>query len=212
MVGLGLSILAVSDAFAAGTSHFVLSQVTLDSPALSFSTEKPASFIIYDGKSYERNQSLTKDLNDAASRPFIHRAAKNMPNGNFVGHVSPDGHYYIPGDVNGFPVRFLVDSGAAYSSIPTRLALDAGMRVGVAKLVNTADGQVAIGETSGNVITIGSARIANVHIMVMDKLQTALLGAETLNALDISYSKGVMTIKANKNQMPIPIDALGNYQ
>jgi aspartyl protease family protein len=135
-----------------------------------------------------------------------------MPNGDYVVQVSPDGHYYLSGEVNGFPVRFMVDSGAATSSLPMRLALDAGIRVGISKRVNTADGLINIGETSGNVITIGGRSIANAHIMVIDKLETALLGAEILNMLDLSYSKGVMTIKAFKNQIPIAVDALGNYQ
>jgi aspartyl protease family protein len=135
-----------------------------------------------------------------------------MPNGDYVVQVSPDGHYYLSGEVNGFPVRFMVDSGAATSSLPMRLALDAGIRVGISRRVNTADGPINIGETSGNVITIGGRSIANTHIMVIDKLETALLGAEILNMLDLSYSKGVMTIKAFKNQVPIVVDALGNYR
>jgi len=121
-----------------------------------------------------------------------------MKNGDFVVNVSPDGHYHIPGGVNGFPVIFMVDSGAAYSSIPLRLARNAGIRVGISKPVNTANGLVNVGETSGNTITLGTLGIANVHVLVISGLETALLGAEVLNTLDISYAAGVMTIKAVK--------------
>lgn len=145
--------------------------------------------------SWAQSQNLAQDLTEASSHPVIFKPAITMPNGDLVVHISPDGHYYIPGSINGFPIRFLVDSGAAVSSIETRLALNAGMKVGISEAVNTANGQVAIGKTSGNLIEIGSARIANAHIMVMDNLVTALIGAEVLNVLDISYSKGVMTIK-----------------
>lgn len=119
-----------------------------------------------------------------------------MKNGDFVVNVSPDGHYYIPGGVNGFPVMFMVDSGAAYSSIPLRHARNAGIRVGISKSVNTANGLVDVGETAGNIITLGTLGIANVHLLVISNLETALLGAEVLNTLDISYAVGVMTIKA----------------
>ena len=208
------SLLLMANTLAAGSSHFVLPQLSLDSQELPLPPPKnnPISFITYDGANWGQSQNLTKDLGEAASHPRIHRSAKLMPNGDYVIQVSPDGHYYLSGEVNGFPVRFMVDSGAATSSLPMRLALDAGIRAAISRRVNTADGPINIGETSGNVITIGGRKIANAHIMVIDKLQTALLGAEILNMLDISYSKGVMTIKAFKNQMPIAVDALGNYQ
>jgi aspartyl protease family protein len=189
-------LLIADSSLAAAPPSFVLPQVMTDHPALPASQARAEQFITYDKTDYSKNQDLPKALRQIASNPLIYRAVKLMPNGDLVVYVSPDGHYYIPGDVNGFAVRFMVDSGAATSSIPARYALNAGIGVAVAKLVNTADGQITIGETSGNVITIGNARIANARIMVIDKLQAALLGAEVLNLFDISYSQGVMTIKA----------------
>jgi aspartyl protease family protein len=190
MAVICFSLLLVGNALAAGGSHFVLPQLSFDSQELPVPPKNnTTSFIVYDGASWGQSQNLTKDLSEAASHPRIHKSAKLMPNGDYVVRVSPDGHYYLSGEVNGFPVRFMVDSGAATSSLPMRLALDAGIRVGVSKQVKIADGPINIGETSGNVITIAGRSIANTHIMVIDKLETALLGAEVLNMLDLSYSK-----------------------
>ena len=43
---------------------------------------------------------------------------------------SADGHYYVPGAVNGFSVVFLIDTGATVSSLPDQFARNAGIRVG----------------------------------------------------------------------------------
>ncbi|MDO8713718.1 MAG: TIGR02281 family clan AA aspartic protease [Polynucleobacter sp.] len=190
-------ILLISNiTWAADNSNFVLPQLSLDTQALPPPINKPTSFITYDKTDYSKAQDLAKTLREIANHPIIYKAAKLMPNGDLVVHVSKDGHYYIPGDVNGFPVRFMVDTGAASVAIPTRYALNAGIGVAIAKLVNTADGQITIGESLGNTVTIGNTQIANAHIMVIDKLETALLGAEVLNILNITYSQGIMTIRA----------------
>jgi len=186
----------VGNALAVGSPSFVLPQVMTDHQALPAAQIRAESFITYDKTDYSKNQDLPKALRQIASNPVIYRAAKLMPNGDFVVHVSKDGHYYLPGDVNGFPVAFMVDSGAASTAIPSRYALNAGIGVAIAKLVTTANGSVTIGEVSGNVLTIGNARIVDAKIMVIDKLETALLGAQVLNMLNITYSEGIMTIKA----------------
>lgn len=174
----------------------------VDTTALSAAQINPESFITYDKTDYSKNPDLPKALREIANHPVIYRAAKLMPNGDLVVYVSQDGHYYLPGDVNGFPVRFMVDTGSATTAIPMEYALNSGIAVGIAKLVNTADGPITIGEASGNVVTIGNARIANARIMVIDKLQSPLLGVEVLNMLDIAYSQGIMTIKAIEKIKP----------
>lgn len=182
-------------ALAAGAVNFVLPPVTADLSTLPPPTEKSDTFITYDKTDYSQNQNIPKVLREISSHPISYKAPKLMPNGDFEVYIARDGHYYISGAVNGFPVGFMVDSGAAFCSIPTRLAINSGISVAIAELVNTADGQISVGKTSGNNIVIGNARIANTHILVIDKLETPLLGAEVLNILDITYSKGVMTIK-----------------
>jgi aspartyl protease family protein len=163
------------------------------------SIDKSASFIAYDGRDLSANQNIA-DLNEDVTHPFIRRPGRLMPNGDYEVQVSIDGHYYISGAVNGFPVRFMVDSGAASSSIDLQIAKNAGMRVGMATPINTADGQIIAGVTEGNLITIPNGNIANARIMVLEGTRSVLLGADVLNALDISYSKGMMTIKAIKKE------------
>ncbi|MBU3539636.1 TIGR02281 family clan AA aspartic protease [Polynucleobacter sp. UK-Gri1-W3] len=190
-------ILSISNiTWAADNSNFVLPQPSLDSQTVPVSIDKPISFITYDKTDYSKAQDLPKTLREIANHPIIYKAAKLMPNGDFVVHISKDGHYYIPGDVNGYPVRFMVDSGAASTAIPPRFALNAGIGVAIAKLVNTANGSINIGESPGNTVTIGNTSIVDAEIMVIDKLEGALLGADVLNILNTTYSEGIMTIKA----------------
>lgn len=197
---LACFLLAMSSNISAeGASNFVLPPVRADIPALPLPADGPTSFITYEGDDWSGGQ---KDLGDASSKPHMQKGSVILSNGDYVVYMSRDGHYYIPGGVNGFPVQFMVDSGAAFSSIPVHLALVTGIRAGVVKKVNSADGQINVGQSSGNIITIGSVGIANAHVLVIERLQTALLGAEILNLLDISYSKGVMTIKATAKSKP----------
>jgi len=201
---IGLMLLSMGNlALAQSHSSFQLPQLSLDSQALPPPTnKKPTTFIAYDGSDWTEEKNQTKNLEHAASNPRKKILPAQTQNGDFVVNVSPDGHYYIPGGVNGFPVRFMVDSGAAFSSIPLRLARNAGIRVGISSSVNTANGPVNVGETSGNIITFGTIGIADVHILVISGLETALLGAEVLNTLDVSYRAGVMIINKAKFNTP----------
>lgn len=56
--------------------------------------------------------------------------------------VSPDGHFYVDGAVNGAPVRFLVDTGASYVTLGVAAANDARLDGGVAARFDTAGGAV----------------------------------------------------------------------
>ena len=41
------------------------------------------------------------------------------------------GHYLLPGEINGRPVRLLLDTGATQVSVPARLAAELGLQAGV---------------------------------------------------------------------------------
>jgi hypothetical protein len=63
------------------------------------------------------------------------------------------------------------------------------------RVTHADNGSSNVGETSGNIITFGSLGIANVHVLVISDLEIALLGAEVLNAFDISHNARMMLIK-----------------
>ena len=117
-----------------------------------------------------------------------------MANGDYVVNISPDGHYYLSGSINGFPVNFMVDTGADYCTVDASMARNLGIRAGMSITVDTANGQAVAGNTSGNLVTLPNVSLTNARVTVMEGLRSTLLGSEILNRLNINYGQGVMTI------------------
>lgn len=136
----------------------------------------------------------SEGLSGNTSQSGAQKAAKLFRNGDFVVYASPDGRYYVPGKVNGFPVRLMVDSGSDVSLLPTSLAQQAG----ISQLIKTADGELIEFKKSHNIIRIGNRYINNAHVLAVDRLETSRLGSDVLNQLDITYANGMMTIKRIK--------------
>ena len=100
---------------------------------------------------------------------------------------SADGHYWADGQVNGAPVRFLVDTGATAVALTpddarrlgfTPANLDYGYRV------VTAAGNARAASVKLASITVAGARIENVDALVIEKgLDTSLLGMTYLGRL-----------------------------
>jgi len=98
-----------------------------------------------------------------------------------------DGHYWADGDVNGAPVRFLVDTGAT----AVALAPDDARRLGFdlnsleyGYRVVTAGGQARAAAVKLGSVTVAGARLENVDALVIEKgLDASLLGMTYLGRL-----------------------------
>ena len=81
---------------------------------------------------------------------------------------SPDGHFWVDAELNGEPVRFLVDSGATTTSISRAVAERAGIEPsgGFPAMVRTANGIVAVQRGRADRLTVGTIerRDVGVHI------------------------------------------------
>ncbi|HEX9932607.1 MAG TPA: TIGR02281 family clan AA aspartic protease [Allosphingosinicella sp.] len=81
---------------------------------------------------------------------------------------SPDGHFWVNAELNGQPVRFLIDSGATTTSISKDIADRAGIRPsgGFPAMVRTANGIVAVHRGRAETIRVGTIerRDLAVHI------------------------------------------------
>lgn len=159
------------------------------------STPKPGLQILSSEDFATTQPQVMFELNDVLRKvrgqPAIHRSPKLMPNGDFVVYVSADGHYYVPGTINGFPIKLMVDSGSDFSLVPASLSL----KTGASQLIKMTNGQTIDYKKTVNIIKIGNSYVNNARILAKDQLETPRLGADALNMLDISYVKGVMTIK-----------------
>ena len=114
--------------------------------------------------------------------------------------VSADarGHFVTDGQINGLPVRFLVDTGASLVSIPSseanRLALN--YRSGQLAMMNTANGPAPAYRIRLDTVRVGDVSINGVDALVMEGsgMSFALLGMSFLNRMQMKQEGNVMTL------------------
>jgi aspartyl protease family protein len=108
------------------------------------------------------------------------------------------GHFTADGQVNGIPVRFMVDTGASLVSLPAseaqRLSLD--YRKGQKALMGTANGTVPGYLIKLDTLRVGSVTLHGVDAVVLDGpgFGSPLLGMSALNRLNMKREGDVMTL------------------
>ncbi len=107
------------------------------------------------------------------------------------------GHFAAAGSLNGYPVSFLVDTGATSIAINAaeakRMGLDykAGQAVGV----GTAAGVVPAWRVTFNTVKVGSITLNQVEGMVLEAgLSVPLLGMSFLNRMEMRRDGQTMTL------------------
>lgn len=98
-------------------------------------------------------------------------------------NLQEDGHYWVRANVNGKPVRFMIDSGATTTTLSQASAWAAGIKPSSAfpVLVETANGTVELQRAEINVLIVGS---------IVQRDATVLIGNEGLghvNLLGMSF-------------------------
>lgn len=107
------------------------------------------------------------------------------------------GHFFAQGSLNGYPLRFLVDTGATSIAIGAadarRIGLDykAGQRAGV----GTAAGVVPAWRVSFNTVKVGAITVHQVDGLVLEtNLDMPLLGMSFLNRMEMKRDGQIMTL------------------
>lgn len=108
------------------------------------------------------------------------------------------GHLVADGQVNGTPIRFVVDTGA------TNVALSAGdasrlgleYRTGRKTVVETANGALSAYRIRLDTVSIGDVAVHDVDAVVVEgnRLPVALLGMSFLNRVTIKHEGAIMTL------------------
>lgn len=107
------------------------------------------------------------------------------------------GHFAAMGSLNGFPVTFLVDTGATSIAINADEARRMGLdyRTGQATGVNTAGGIVPAWNVKFNTVKVGGIVLNQVDGMVVESgLSVPLLGMSFLNRMDMKRDGQTMTL------------------
>ena len=110
-----------------------------------------------------------------------------------------DGHYYADAEVNGAPVRFLIDTGTTTIALSQDDAKNAGIEV--APIEYELIGEGASGMVRGKHVTLDKIALNGVEqdgakAAVVEGTSTSLLGAQFLDTMDeIVIRKGEMTLR-----------------
>jgi len=107
-----------------------------------------------------------------------------------------DGHYWLMVDINGKPVRFMVDSGATMTAINATTAREAGVSAdGYPIILSTANGRVAAKRGNVASLAIGPHRMENHSVVVSESFgDVNLLGMNFLNNMQSWRVEGNMMV------------------
>ena len=96
-----------------------------------------------------------------------------------------DGHFWIAGELNGFRVKFLVDSGATMTTIGRDIAERAGVQVSARpdQIVRTGNGLIRVSSGRAERLTIGPIERRDVAMHVADNADLNVLGMNFLSSL-----------------------------
>jgi aspartyl protease family protein len=108
------------------------------------------------------------------------------------------GHFYVDGQINGRPARFVVDTGATLISIPAgearRLSID--YQKGQKAQMRTANGNAPGYLVKLDTVSVGGIAIYGVDAVVIEGngLSSTLLGMSFLNRMNMKREGDVMTL------------------
>jgi len=96
-----------------------------------------------------------------------------------------DGHYWLMVDINGKPVRFMLDSGATMTAINATTASEVGVEAdGYPIILSTANGRIAAKRGVVRSLSVGPHSIENHQVVVSERFgDVNVLGMNFLNSM-----------------------------
>ena len=108
------------------------------------------------------------------------------------------GHYLAPGEINGRPALFMLDTGATEVVIPATLAAALGLARGQPSQARTANGTITVYRTTLDTLRIGPLTLHNVRASLNPRMRAdddILLGMSALKHLELSARDGLLTLR-----------------
>lgn len=107
------------------------------------------------------------------------------------------GHFTAGGEINGLPVRFLIDTGATQIAVPTQLADRLGLKRGLPIQLMTAAGPARGYMTRLQSVTLATLELKDAAAIVAEGLDpaTVLLGMNFLRQLEITQRGDELILK-----------------
>jgi aspartyl protease family protein len=96
-----------------------------------------------------------------------------------------DGHFWVEAEVNGVPVRFLIDSGATMTTVGTATAAASGLDPlgGRGQLVRTGNGVIRVGRARADTIALEGVERRGMTVLVSSNEDINVLGMNWLSSL-----------------------------
>ena len=107
------------------------------------------------------------------------------------------GHYTVKGEINGFAVTFLVDTGATGVAIPEIIAKKLSLPLGKRLKTSTAAGETTAYLSRLEVVKVGQIILNDVEAAIVPKMQTdyILLGMSFLKHIEFIQREGILTLR-----------------
>ena len=141
------------------------------------------------------NSGLKISLTEKQSEMNLSSSTSSSLSNSFLSiPMSRDGHFYISAEGNGFPIVFLIDSGATNVSFPAHYMKNMNVQRCIPVTTNTANGVAKGCRTTINQLRMGPYTINNVNAVFMEKLNTPLLGMNVLNKLSMYHVDDVLQL------------------
>lgn len=141
---------------------------------------------------------ITQPVMAGQQAPNRQMKANQSPEaGGIVLSVDRNGHFTGTVLINDYSMPFLIDTGATYTSIPSKLAVAAGLPFGRQVETSTASGRSFDKLTKVRSMKIGTAEIKNIDAMVNSHLTEVLIGMNTLKYFHMHQSANKMTLVIN---------------
>lgn len=128
------------------------------------------------------------------------RELRVAPGSELVLQRGRDGHYVFPGEINGHPVTFLLDTGATLVAVPAHLANTLHLQAGAQQSSVTANGTVATRATRIDTLAFGPFSLRDVRASLNPGMQDdfILLGMSVLKQLEFTQRGDTLVLR------PIP--------
>ncbi|HQS99526.1 MAG: aspartyl protease [Hydrogenophilales bacterium 16-64-46] len=107
------------------------------------------------------------------------------------------GHYIFPGEINGRPVTFLLDTGATLVSVPARLGEELNLQAGAYQNSITANGTVSTRATRIARLAFGPFVVNDVPASLNPGMQDdhVLLGMSVLKHLEFTQRGDILELR-----------------